>query len=524
MDPKQRNMLFLGMIAVLVAISAWQVLPLRSDAVLTVAGEDEEYRLSSPSMTVGSDADADIRIDEPGIKPIHATLEREENDSWRIIAAEDATLSVDGVQTPEAALTAASEIRLGTTEFGFEPSSTSIRQGLDIQGGLSVILTAEEEGVTVEEMDRVETVMLNRVNGLGVSEATVQRQGDRSLLVQLPGVRDAQGALRALGSTGLLEFVAVESLPTTVQAGIKEGTVIPEDAQYTPILTGEVITSAAPGTDTRGIVVDITMNSEGAAKWSQFTSANVNKQIAIVLDRRVQSAPVINEPIPTGDTQISGTFTADEAKRLAAVLEAGALPVSLEFSEYREVDPTLGQESLQQGLLAGLAGMALVALYMLVFYRGFGVLSWFSLIVYGSIFLGVLAIMSKVGVFTLTLPGIAGVILGVGVAADSAILMFERFKEEVRLGKTVRSAAVSGTKQAYGTNVDGDLVTVVTALVLYAIAIGPVRGFALTLMIGTAIDLFVAWFFTRPAIILGAQSAASKMPWLLGLKAGDVHA
>ncbi|MBE0475806.1 MAG: protein translocase subunit SecD [Coriobacteriia bacterium] len=407
----------------------------------------------------------------------------------------------------------------------FWPPGAQIRQGLDIQGGVSVILTAEEVGVTQQQMARVETVMLNRVNGLGVSEATVQRQGDRSLLVQLPGVRDVEGALEALGSTGRLEFVDVASLPATVQAGIEEGAQIPEGTPYEPVLTGEVIQRAAPGTDDLGrIVVNLSMDRRGAEAWAQYTGANVGERVAIVLDGTVQSAPQIRERIPTGETQISGDFTPEEARRLAAVLEAGALPVSLEFSESRVVGPTLGQESLRQGLLAGLAGLGLVAVYMLAVYRGLGVLSWVSLGVFGSIFLGILAVMSKAGVFTLTLPGIAGIVLTVGLAADSAILMFERFKEEVRLGKTARSAAVSGTRHAYGTNLDGDLVTFVTALVLYVLSIGPVRGFALTLMIGLAVDLFVAWFLTRPAMILIAESAASKTPWLLGLRGGGTRA
>jgi preprotein translocase subunit SecD/SecD/SecF fusion protein len=232
---------------------------------------------------------------------------------------------------------------------------------------------------------------------------------------------------------------------------------------------------------------------------------------------------VIREPILSGDTQISGDFTAEEAKSLKTVLETGALPVTLEFSESRVVGPTLGQDSLNKGLLAALAGLGLVALFMFLYYRGLGVISWFSLTFFASIFLGVLALLSDIGVFALSLPGIAGIVLTIGLAADSSILIFERFKEEVRMGKSLRSAAKSGTKHAVFTSLDADVVTFVTALVLYAVAIGPVRGFALTLMIGILIDIVVMSMFTRTAVVLLAE-AAGKSPWLFGLRGGDADA
>lgn len=412
------------------------------------------------------------------------------------------------------------------------PPGSKINQALDIRGGLSVILTAvpaeNQTQPTAEQMSRAETIITNRVNGLGVSEASVQLQGNDSILVQLPGVEDPEAALEALGSTGQLEFVDVASVQDTATiAALDSGqeNVTLKRGTYQPFMTGEVITSANVGTDQQNqIVVNLTMNDAGTKTWAEYTASHVNQRVAIVLDGIIQSAPSIREPIPTGDTQISGDFTADEAKRLAAVLEAGALPVELEPSDTRVVGPTLGQESLRQGLLAGLAGLGLVALFMLGYYRGFGVLSWFSLAIFLSIFLGVLALLSRLNLYALSLPGVAAIVLSVGIAADSSILIFERFKEEVRLGKTYRSAAKSGTRHALWTSVDADLVTFVSAAVIFLVAIGPVRGFALALMLGIIIDLTTAFLFTRTMIILLAESVVPKAPGLFGLKGGDTDA
>lgn len=420
-------------------------------------------------------------------------------------------------------------VLVGLSWWQFWPLDTKITQGLDIKGGLSVILTAEptaNETITEDAMTRVSTILTNRVNGLGVSEATVQRQGTDSFLVQLPGVKDSDEALKALQSTGRLDFVPAESVNTT--ATLTYGVQLPEGSYdaSAAVVTGANVTRAATDVDSRTNqpAVSLSFDTEGEKAWADFTSANVGRQVVIVLDGIVQSAPVVNEPILSGDTQISGSFTADEAKRLAAVLQAGALPVNLTFSESRVVGPTLGQDSLQQGLLAGLVGLGLVMVFMALYYRGLGVISWFSLAFFASIFLGVLAVLSRVGAFALSLPGIAGMVLTVGLAADSSILMFERFKEEVRMGKTFRSAARSSTKHALLTSVDADVVTLVSATMLYLIAIGPVKGFALTLIIGIAIDLTVAFLFTRPMIITLAESVVAKQPFIFGMKGADKDA
>lgn len=421
--------------------------------------------------------------------------------------------------------------------FQFYPPAVKIRQGLDLRGGASVILTAQStdgSAVSEEVMQRAETIVLNRVNGFGVSEASVQRQGTNrdSILVQLPGIKDPQTAIDKLGSTGQLEFVDVSKIKDFAKlnsAALAAGTATLPPGAYPKdaiIFTGASISKASTGVDSRtqGNVVDVSLNADATSKWADFTSKNIGKQVAIVLDGQVKSAPVIQSAITQGDTQISGKFSPDEAKQLAAILQAGALPVKLIKSDVRIVDPTLGAASLQQGIMAILAAFAIVAVYLLVFYRGLGLVAWLALFCFGSILLGVLATLSQMGQFALSLPGLAGMALTVGLAADTSILMFERVKEEVRMGKTLRTAAKSGTKHALWTSVDADVVTFVSAAAIFLIAIGPVRGFALTLIIGIIVDLTVGFLFTRPLIQLLAETdLVRKNEWLFGMTKGGAE-
>lgn len=407
----------------------------------------------------------------------------------------------------------------------FWPPQDKITQGLDIQGGLSVILTAKETSttaVTNDVMDRAELIIRNRVDRLGASEASIQRQGADSILVQLPGIKNADEALKVLGSTGQLEFVDVASITDTaalaaINAGqdnvqLKEGT-------YKVVMTGEVVTNATITTDqnTGKLEVDVQMDETGSKTWATYTGANVGKQVAIVLDGTVQSAPVIQNAITGGSTAITGNFTPEEAKKLKTVLETGALPVSLEFSESRVVGPTLGQDSLHQGVLAAAIGLGLVAVYLIVFYRGLGVIAVSALIVFASTFLGILAALSYFGWFALSLPGIAGIVLTIGLAADSSILILERFREEIRMGRSVRAAAKSGSLHAVWTSVDADLVTFVSALMLFSVAIGPVRGFALTLMIGIGCDIAMMVLYKRPLLIVLGENFLQKAPGFWGI-------
>lgn len=413
----------------------------------------------------------------------------------------------------------------------FWPPGERITQGLDIQGGLSVILTAQETTdtpVTAAVMERAELIVINRVNGLGVREATVQRQGNDSLLIQIPGIKDPEEALAVLGETGRLEFVDVASITDTAAAAaiaagspdveLTPGTYAPIELDGVP-LTGAVIKTAAVSQNpqTAEIEVNLSMDSAGAKVWADYTSRNIGKQVAIVLDGVVKSAPAVRSAILDGQTAISGGFTAEEAKRLKTVLETGALPVTLEPSESRVVGPTLGQDSLRAGLLAGLIGLGLVCVYVVAFYRGMGLITVGALVTFASVFLGILAVMSRLGVFALTLPGIAGIVLTIGLAADSSILILERVREEIAAGKTIRSAANSGSKHGIMTSVDADLVTMVSAAALYFVAIGPVKGFALTLIIGIVCDMLMMLTYKRPAVMLLAENVMGKAPAFWGI-------
>ena len=406
----------------------------------------------------------------------------------------------------------------------FWPPGERITQGLDIRGGLSVILTAESTTtVTAADMERANTIVKNRVDSLGALEASIQRQGSDSLLVQIPGIQDPQQALQVLGSTGQLEFVNVQAIEDTATVAAitsqANARIDKEKYQDAVFMTGEVVTQAtvSQNSTTGQIVVNVTMDSAGTKTWGEFTTANIGKPVAIVLDGVVQSAPTVQNAITDGQTEISGNFTADSAKQLKTVLETGALPVSLTFSESRVVGPTLGQDSLQKGLTALAVGMLLVALYMLIIYRGLGVIAVASMAVFAILFVGILALLSRFGLFSLSLPGIAGVVLTVGMAADSSVLILERFKEEIGLGKTIRSAADSGSWHGVMTSVDADLVTLVSGLALYFVAIGPVKGFAFTLMIGIACDFAMMLMFKRPLIMLLSESILPKAPRFWGL-------
>lgn len=414
---------------------------------------------------------------------------------------------------------------LAISLWSFWPPGTTIRQGLDLQGGLSVILTADQAKATPEAMSRALTIINNRVNSLGVSEATVQREGENSILVQLPGVRDPGEAIKALGSVGQLEFVEVASLTATDQANLKEGYKL-KKGTYAAALTGEVVTNAAATGDPSApgrYGVDMKFDAAGSTKWGDITTRNVGKQVAIVLDGIVQSAPVINGPITGGESQITGTFTAEQAQRLAAVLQSGALPIDLRFSETQSVGPTLGQDSLRQGVVAALVGVALVGLYLAVYYRAFGVLAWFSLASFVVLYMGILSGLSRAGYYALSLPGVAGIVLSIGLAADTSILIFERFREEVAMGKSPRTAAKSGTRHAILTSLDADMVTFASAIPLAVFAIGTVKGFAITLMLGIVCDLAVAVLFTIPMVKILAENVVAKMPAVFGVKAGDAR-
>jgi preprotein translocase subunit SecD len=358
----------------------------------------------------------------------------------------------------------------------------------------------------------------NRVDQFGVAEPTITRQGSDQILIQLPGVQDPARAKALIGKTALLEFKLLDertSVDDALQGRLPEGSQLlyqrpcgrerpdskpegrrPIVLQKRTLLTGAELNDARVASDPNSIgswQVAIDFSPVGAQIFGQVTEQNVGKQLAIVLDGTVCSAPRINERIPGGRAVITGQFTVEDAQDLAIVLRAGALPAPVTILEERTVGPSLGADSIRQGLIAIGASAVLVFVFMLVYYRLSGLIADIGL---GLNLLMLIACMAAFGA-TLTLPGIAGIALTIGMAVDTNILIFERIREELRLGKTPRSAIDAGFRRAFTIIVDTHATVLVTAIILYQFGTGPVRGFAVSLFVGLAASLFSAYFFSR---------------------------
>lgn len=430
----------------------------------------------------------------------------------------------------------------------FTPPSEKINQGLDIQGGLSVVLTAESadgEPVTAEDMEKSQAIIESRVNALGASEATVQVQGDDQILVQIPGLSDTEEALETIGRTGSLTFARLDSFTDeTVRNQIDSGlyanqqTVTDdfgnsfptgtveymevEPGTYTPLITGDQITLVTVGQASdlsTDYAVNITLNSEGSAAFAEATRelAPTNGKIVIILDNEVQSAPAVQSEITGGQVSITGNYTMDEAKALQTVLESGSLPVNFEYAQSQVVGPTLGQDALAKGVVVALAGLAVVMIYLFVFYKGLGMIAALAMAVFAVLYLGILAVLSFFGLFSLSLAGIAGIVLTIGMAADSSILTLERFREEIRMGRSVRAASITGVKHAIVTSIDADSVTLVSALTLFLLASASVKGFGLTLAIGICCDIIMMLIFKAPLIRVLAPKVIANNPGFWGI-------
>lgn len=356
--------------------------------------------------------------------------------------------------------------------------ATPMRFGLDLQGGVHVVMEVQEtEGtrVTDEVVQRTQAVIERRINALGVAEPVIQRQGDRRIIVELPGVHDQQQAVETIGKTALLEF---------------------QDPNGNTVFTGALLQSAALSRDEFGRpAVSITLDREGARQFAEMTGryAMTQQPIPIVLDGEVLVAPVPREAITSGEAIITGNFSQEEARQLAVLLQSGSLPVPLEIMEIRNVGPVLGRQSVEQSLNAGIAGVLLVFLFITLYYRLPGGVASIALVFYVAFVLAVL-----VGVrATLTLPGIAGFILSIGMAVDANVIIFERVKEELRSGKRLRASIDAGWKRAFVAILDANVTTLITALVLFYFGTGPVKGFAVTLSIGIILSMFTAIAVTR---------------------------
>ncbi len=373
-----------------------------------------------------------------------------------------------------------------------------------------------KEAKSIEESavrQGLETIR-NRVDQFGVSEPVIAPQGENQILVQLPGIKDPQRAIELIGRTAQLEFKLVDddnSLEDALKGNIPPGDEIlnqkatdkdtgvvtrrPYLLKKRPLMTGDVLTDARMRikSDFNEPYVSLDFNAHGARLFDQITGENVKKRLAIVLDNNVYSAPVIQERISGGKAQISGSFTTEEASDLAIVLRAGALPAPVKVIQNVTVGPTLGQDSIDKGIRAALIGAALVVVFMAVYYGLSGVIADWALVLNIIYLLGALSSMRA----TLTLPGIAGIILAIGMAVDSNVLMFERIREELRLGKTVRAAVDAGYDKALFTIIDSHVTTLITAIVLFQFGTGPIKGFAVTLSLGVIINLFSALIGTK---------------------------
>jgi preprotein translocase subunit SecD len=282
-----------------------------------------------------------------------------------------------------------------------------------------------------------------------------------------------------------------------------------------------VSSSSNPASNVQpGWRVVFTLNKSGTKKFAEATTRLQQKQLAIILDGVVESAPTVQSPITGGTGEITGSFTEKQAKDLAVVLNSGALPVELQRQEVRTVSPLLGNESLHQGLIAGLVGLIALMIYLAFYYRLLGVVTWFGMAIWGILAIGLVSLMGKTVGYALTLAGVAGIIVSLGITADSYIVFYERLKDEVRHGKTLRAAVQPAFKRSWRTIRTADFVTIIAAGVLYLLAIGSVRGFALTLGLSTGLDLFVVWFFKRPTVFLISRSPALTSLRGMGLRSG----
>jgi preprotein translocase subunit SecD len=436
--------------------------------------------------------------------------------------------------------------------------------GLDLQGGISVTL-APVGNPKPEAIDKAVEIIRSRVDSLGVAEPEISRQGDL-IIVDLPGVRDREKAQRLVGRTAELRFRTVlQNLPpyepvpsTTTAAGgtgatgtttsttpdggqipntppdeDRAGAIVvlpgrippgaPKRFQLGPtLLTGEAVSSADGTFENGSWGVTVNFTGQGGQDFvDKVADPNVGKQVAIVLDGVVQSAPVINAGITAGNpVRISGEFTQQEAEDLALVLRFGALPVQLKQETVDNVSPSLGKDQLRAGLVAGIVGLALVALYMILFYRVLGLVVWLGLAMTGMTLFTIISWLGYAVGLTLTLSGVTGVIVSVGVTVDSYVVYFERLKDEVRAGRTVRSSVDRGFQRSFRTIVAADLVSLIGAFVLYLLAVGSVRGFAFFLGLSTLLDLIISYFVMHPVVSLMARRRSLVTMRGVGIAAG----
>lgn len=384
---------------------------------------------------------------------------------------------------------------LNIGNYTIESVSDSVKLGLDIEGGVVVVYEAQTEQTGTEllrTMNQAKSVMSNRIDEFGLTEPNITIQGEDRIRIELPGVENTQEALDIIGQTAQLEFLR----------SVDENFVLPdmtkEDFDYEEVLTGNDVKDSNVTQDEYGKpAVGLELNDSGTEAFFEATKAG--GQIAIVLDGKVISAPQASSAIPDGKAIISGRFTLEEASNLSSLIRGGALPVEMIEVQTDIIGPTLGLDAMNKSVSAAKVGLALIVLFLVGYYKLPGFLASISLVFYASL---ILVIMSAFGA-TLTLPGIAGLILSIGMAVDANVIIFERLKEELKNGKTVRSSLNFAFKRAMRTIVDANVTTLIAGIVLFNFGQGPIKGFAVTLMIGIIVSMFTAIVITKAMLING---------------------
>lgn len=382
-----------------------------------------------------------------------------------------------------------------------------IKLGLDLKGGVYAVLEAEEKDTKLDpqSMDRLVEVLDRRINGMGVAESLVQKTGNNRVIIELPGIENTEEAVKMIGKTALMEFKIQNEDGTLGET----------------LLTGVALKKAAVSYDNLGRPqIQFEMTQEGAVKFAEITRNNIGKKLAITLDGKIQTAPMINTEISGGNGVISGSYTVEEAKATATLLNAGALPVKAEIVETRTVGASLGDESIDQSAKAGVLAVILIGVFMLVLYRLPAVVAIIALLSFGVITFGALNFIDA----TLTLPGIAGIILSIGMAVDANVIIFERIKDELKFGNTVRGAIDAGFSKGFSSIFDGQVTTLLITTVLFIFGTGAVKGFAVTLTLGTIASMFTALTLTKALLLTFIEVFNLTKPELFGIKKGGENA
>ena len=387
--------------------------------------------------------------------------------------------------------------------------------GLDLEGGLRAeyqAMPVDGQEPTAGDMAIIKDIVERRVNTTGVSEPVVTTQGKDRVVVELPGVTDPEAIRQLIGQTGRLDFVPLGSTQATTNQVL-------DPKQYPPLFSGDQVASATVGTDQNGRpAVDFVLKDDGKNKFAEYTANNVGAYFAITLDNAVVSAPVIQNSIPGGNVQITGGgiagFSAKDATELVTVLKFGSLPFPIQPLSSETISATLGAQFLNQTVLAGLLGISLVLAFMLIYYRLPGAVAGFALIYYTLVMFAIFRLIPV----TLTLAGIAGFVLSVGMAVDANILIFERMKEELRLGKSLPAAVEAGFNRAWNSILDSNVSSLITATILYALGSSVIRGFALVLIIGVLVSMFSAIVVTRTILRWVVRQEWARKPSLYGLR------